>query len=147
MFVLRRGLGHSVLITRGEDGIGLDRAGLWCDAVAFEEALVEGKKREALELYGGDLLEGFYLSGCPGFERWLDGERARLRQQALEAALSLGEEEESAGNLVGALSWLRRAVSSARAAAPRSVRSRSRPRCGFLVATSSSASSFSGRRT
>ena len=40
-----------------------------------------------------------------------DGERERLRQQASEAALSLGEEEESAGNLVGALPWLRRAIS------------------------------------
>jgi serine/threonine-protein kinase len=113
VFVLRRGLGQSVLITRGEDEIGLDRDGFWCDAVAFEEALDEGRREEALRLYGGDLLDGFYLDGCPAFERWLEGERDRLRGRALEAALFLAGEEESAGNLVGALPWYHRARSLA----------------------------------
>ena len=72
VFVLRRGLGQSVLITRGDDEIGLDRDGLWCDAVAFEDALEEGRREEALELNQGELLHGFYLSDCPAFEIRLD---------------------------------------------------------------------------
>ena len=109
VFVLRRGLGQSVLITRGEDEIGLEPAELWCDAVAFDEALDEGRREEALGLYRGDLLDGFYLDDCPAFEHWLEGERNRLRERALEAALFLAREEESVGNLAGALPWYHRA--------------------------------------
>jgi len=109
VFVLRRGLGQSVLITRGEDEIGLDRDGLWCDAVAFEEALDAGRLEEALAIYGGDLLDGFYLDDSPAFQRWLEDERRRLRSRALEASLSLGRGEEEDGNLVGSLTWYHRA--------------------------------------
>lgn len=41
--------------------------------------------REAMDLYGGDLLEGFYVDDAPAFEEWLLVERERLRAQAVDA--------------------------------------------------------------
>lgn len=82
---LRRSLGEEAVLSRGDEEIGLDWGHISCDAAAFKRALETGDQEGALELYGGDLLEGFFLSGCPGFERWLEGERERLRGLAAKA--------------------------------------------------------------
>lgn len=110
VFVLRRALGSEVIVTRGADEVGLDPGHLWCDAAAFEAALEKGDEATALELYGGDLLEGFYISDCLHFERWLEQERARLRERAERAAVKVAEEHEAAGDAVEAIYWLRRAT-------------------------------------
>ncbi|MBA2664412.1 MAG: AAA family ATPase [Bradymonadaceae bacterium] len=44
---------------------------------------------EAVSLYRGDLLEGFYVRDAPEFEEWLAGERERLRQLVLQALHNL----------------------------------------------------------
>jgi len=80
------------LVSRGKEEVGVDRERLWCDALAFEEALELGRTEEGLELYRQDLLEGFHSSGAPGFERWLESERRRLRGLAADAAWRLAEE-------------------------------------------------------
>lgn len=41
--------------------------------------------REAIDLYRGDLLEGFFVDDAPGFEEWLLVERERLRALAIDA--------------------------------------------------------------
>jgi len=110
LYVLRRALGDGVVLTRGADEVGLDPEKFWCDGVAFEALLDQGQGEEALGVYGGDLLVGFYLSGCLEFERWLDGERARLRERAARAAWSLAEGAETSGNAVEAAHWGRRAL-------------------------------------
>ena len=87
----RRSVADGILLGAGDEEIGLDWDRIWCDAVAFEAMLDDGRVQEALELYRGDLLEGFHLSGCPEFERWLDSERRRLKERAAEATWSLAE--------------------------------------------------------
>lgn len=109
VFVLRRALGSGTIVTRGSEELGLDASRLRCDAIDFEEALEAGDRSGALQLYGGELLEGFHLGSCPAFERWIEVERARLRQLALEAALAVADEQEAAGNPVEAAYWVRRA--------------------------------------
>lgn len=104
---LRRSLGPGVLETRGREDVRIDRDELDCDAVAFREALAEEDRERALELYRGDLLEGFHVSGAPGFERWRDRERARLRQAARDAAVELATEAEAPEE---ARRWLKRAL-------------------------------------
>src|SRR5919205_2295256 len=53
--VLRRKLGHDVLRARGDEELGLEWSAIWCDAVAFEEAIAAGRLAAALELYRGEL--------------------------------------------------------------------------------------------
>lgn len=107
---LRQSLGEGVLVGRGNEELGLDPSRLEFDAVEFQRALSGGDLTAALELYRGDLLPGFYLSGCPEWERWLDGERSRLRAMALEAARTLAERCEARGELPMAARWSRRAL-------------------------------------
>ncbi|MFW6193041.1 MAG: BTAD domain-containing putative transcriptional regulator, partial [Gemmatimonadota bacterium] len=104
---LRRSLGPGVIATRGREEVGLADDELWCDAVAFREAIGDESWERALELYRGDLLEGFHVSGVPAFERWMDRERARLREGARDAALAQAEDAETADE---ARLWLQRAL-------------------------------------
>jgi hypothetical protein len=76
---------------------------------AFEQALASGHASEALELYGGHLWDPSDLTECPAFEHWLDGERQRLHELAVGAALTLAQELERDRSFVDAVQWLRRA--------------------------------------
>lgn len=107
---LRRALGEGVLSGRGSEEVGLDPAHFWSDVVAFERALDDGRPEEALQVYRGDLLPGFHVSDAPEFERWLDGERDRLRQRAVTAAWLLADRELAAGRGAAAAHWARTAV-------------------------------------
>src|SRR5216684_1562661 len=64
----------------------------------------------ALDLYRGALLEGFFISDAPEFERWLETERARLQQAAAGAARALAERYESDNDLTRAVRWTRRSI-------------------------------------
>jgi len=110
LHVLRRSLGPDVVISRGDEELGIDREAIWCDVPAFEAALTAGQLEQALTLYGGDLLAGFFLSGVSQFERWLENERTRLRRAAAGAAQALAIRCESAGQMETAIKWARRAV-------------------------------------
>jgi serine/threonine-protein kinase len=96
---LRRSLGEGLVLSRGDEDIGLDREHFSCDAVAFQEALEAEDLEAALDLFQGDLLEGFFLSGCPEFERWVAGERARFRELAAGAAWGLAHQHLGAGRI------------------------------------------------
>jgi TolB-like protein/DNA-binding SARP family transcriptional activator len=106
--VLRRTLGPDAVISRNDDAVGLDWQNLWCDAIAFEEALHAGRLGDAVELYRGELLEGFHVANAPEFERWLDAERARLASRYVKAVETLAAERETAGDFSGAATWWRR---------------------------------------
>lgn len=109
VYVLRGTLGMEAIETHGDGAIGVTDA-VWCDAVAFEAALDAGQVAEAMALYRGYLLDGFFISGAPGFEHWLDGERERLRRRASEAAWALAESRAAEGDHVEAEGWARRAT-------------------------------------
>jgi TolB-like protein/DNA-binding SARP family transcriptional activator len=106
---LRQQLGHAVVLTRGDE-VGLDRAAVWCDATAFEAPVDAQTAAELVALYRGDLLGGLHVSDAPEFERWLDGERRRLRARAADAAWALAAGEEGGGNWGAAVAHARRAV-------------------------------------
>ena len=109
VYVLREALGEDALGPRGDGALGVSDA-VWCDATAFEAALDAGNPAEALALYRGDLLEGFFISEAPEFERWLDGERERLRRRASEGAWNLAEARAVAGDEFEAQRWARQAA-------------------------------------
>ena len=68
VYHLRRSLGAGVLVNRGDDEIGIAPGALWCDVAAFEDALDEGRPGDAMALYRGALLEGFYIAEAGGWE-------------------------------------------------------------------------------
>jgi DNA-binding SARP family transcriptional activator len=107
---LRSELGSGIIVSRGSGEVALDRQRLWCDAAAFEEAHDAADREHALELYRGDLLEGFYLADAAEFERWVEEERARLRRGAAQAATSLAEAGALESDTKTAIQWARRAV-------------------------------------
>src|SRR5437867_4953634 len=110
LHVLRGALGAAVVVTRGDEEIGLDRDQLWCDVVAFDAAIAADRCDEALALYRGDVFEGFFIPGAAEFERWLEAERARLRGAAARAAQTLVRRCTAARDLPGAVDWARLAV-------------------------------------
>ncbi len=111
---LRRSLGDGAIEGRGTEEIRLDTGSVRCDAVAFDDAVDERRHADAVELYGGELLAGFFISGAVEFEQWLDLERARLRRRAVEAAWALAGECNAAGNASLAAHWARHAAALVR---------------------------------
>ena len=71
LHVVRDALGADAVTSRGDEEIGLDFAEVSCDVPGFERAHGNGQLEEALDLYRGALLEGFFIFG-----------RARLRALA-----------------------------------------------------------------
>ena len=111
---IRRELGNGVVVTRGEEEVGIDREALWVDAAAFEEACHAGRLDEALTLYRGDFLHGLFVSDTgPELERQIDEQRARFRVMARQAAWGLAEERRAAGDRIPAAELARRAASLA----------------------------------
>jgi DNA-binding SARP family transcriptional activator/tetratricopeptide (TPR) repeat protein len=110
LYYLRQSLGDGVVLGRGDEEVAIDDERLWSDVGAFELALGEERAEEALELYRGELLAGFYVTGAPEFERWLADRREALRRQACAAAWQLAERMGSEGNAAAAGHWAHRTM-------------------------------------
>ena len=110
LYVLREALGPAALVSQGNEEVGLDFTAVRCDVVDFDRMIESGHMSEALELYRGQLLEGFFISDAPDFERWLETARAQLQAAAARAAGALVERYETRGNLTSAVHWARRAT-------------------------------------
>lgn len=119
VYHLRRSLGRDAILSRGNDELGVNPAHLWCDVVAFDEAMQDGDAGAALALYRGDLLTGFFLPDAPDWERWLEDERARLRERASAGAWTLAEAAAAAGAATEAATWGRQSVALALGDEPR----------------------------
>lgn len=110
LYVLRRELGD-VVVTCGDEVIGVNDRRLWCDVIAFDHAIDAGDRARALALYRGELLAGFHVARALEFERWLEGARARLAARAAAAAWGLVDHEQRRGDLASAAEWARRLLS------------------------------------
>ena len=101
-----RTLDDRLVVTQGDEEVGIVPGMLSCDVVAFDQAIEQGELATAVERYNGPFLNGFFLNDCPEFERWVEGERVRLNGLAAEAAWKLAEAEPVPA---AAVSWARRA--------------------------------------
>jgi DNA-binding SARP family transcriptional activator len=110
---LRHHLGPGVVVGRGGEEVGLEAGRLRCDVVELEAALDRDAAADALALYHGDLLPGFFISEALDFERWLEGERSRLRARVVDAALGLSAQRAAAGMTEEAVRWARWAMAQA----------------------------------
>ncbi len=109
---LRRELGEGIIATRGEGEIGLEPGVVSIDVREFERACEGGRSADAVALYRGDFLDGFFLShAAQAFEHWVDEQRARLRGMAARAAWAVAATRRAAGDVSGAVDMARRAAS------------------------------------
>ncbi len=107
----------SVLVARGHRDVGLEPAVITTDVAAFERATQAAARpatppdeqahllAEAVQVYNGPLLPGFY-------ETWALTERDRLAGAYLRALHHLARYHEQAGNPEAAIEFARRAVSA-----------------------------------
>jgi len=108
MVRLRRALGagrRQALVAQG-DTIALNPAAIRVDVVEFERLVRRGTAdalQGAVALYQGPLLDGLRIA-APAFEEWLEGERARLHEQALVALRRLLARHGRTGPLDAAIS-------------------------------------------
>ncbi len=108
---LRRTLGDTIVITRGDEEIGVDRSVLRCDALEFVSECDAGNHERAMALYRGDFLDGFFVSDAAvELQSWIEGERAELRRRAAACAWSLAGQHRDRGDRAGAGRWARKAA-------------------------------------
>lgn len=110
LYFLRSHLGADAILTRGSLDVGVNPDRLWFDAWAFEAAARDGRAADALDLFGGAFLPGFFVTGAAPFEEWLEERRAWYQKTAVRAALSVSEGHESQGHLAEAVHASRRAL-------------------------------------
>ena len=103
-------LGAEVVVSRGDEDIALAPELIWCDAAVFTSAADSGFLMQALQLYRGELMPGFHMTGCVEFDQWLDGERAVARERAAAAAWALAQRFESENQFSDAAGMARRAI-------------------------------------
>ena len=108
LYFLRQALGDEVIVGRGDEELAIAEVGFSSDVAGFEQTMASGDFAGAVDLYGGDLLEGYYVSQAPEFERWLDQERTRLRDRAAGAVKALTDEAERKGDVERAAGWAQR---------------------------------------
>jgi DNA-binding SARP family transcriptional activator len=102
--VLRRALGADAILSTGEE-LRFNPEAVSCDVVAFEEALSQGAREQAVALYAGPFLDGFFLDDAAEFERWADRERDRLAASCAKALEGLAAGVEAEGDWVAAARW------------------------------------------
>ena len=106
---LRRSLGPEAIRTHA-DWVEVDTGLVSCDAAELMTAWEEGHWADAADLYGGELLPGYFDNGPSAeLEHWLDATRVVIRTAAAESAWKMAEARESAGDGTGAVVWARRA--------------------------------------
>jgi serine/threonine-protein kinase len=110
LHALRRLLGSGAVATRGDDDVAVAPEALWCDAAEFTAAADGGRLARALELYKGELMPGFHVTGCAEYARWLDDERAAARDRAAAAAWAMAQQHEQNRRNTHAGEMARRAV-------------------------------------
>ncbi len=105
---VRRALGEDALVGRFAEEVGIQPAHWSCDVWEFEDSLERGAFADAMALYRrGEWLEGFHIPDASALEHWIDGERDRFRRRAVEAALTLADQAERAGEGAAAAEHLR----------------------------------------
>lgn len=109
LHAIRHALGDDVILTAGDDFVGVATGRIVCDAIAFEDDVAAKRHEQALARCAGELMEGFHVNDAPRFERWLDGQRQRQRELSLAAAWAHADELRGRSDIAGALSAARRA--------------------------------------
>lgn len=109
LYLVRKELDEDAIVVTG-DTVRLNPAIVGSDLADFRSALASESYEEALEAYRGPFLDGFFPEGSEPFERWIADQRASLKREAAQAAWTLVERAEAAGEMHEAVRWARRAL-------------------------------------
>lgn len=105
---VRKTLGSEAIQSRGTTDLAADPSVTGCDVLEFEAHLAAGRLREAVAIYQGPFLPGFYLRETPELEHWIEDRRATLARRCAEALERLAREARADGRLEAAVDWWRR---------------------------------------
>jgi len=110
IYSLKRDLGAESLVL-GREELAINPVAMTSDVEDFKAALARGDRGAAVELYTGPFLDGVFISGAAGFERWAEDERTRLTRDVELALEALAAEAANRGDHAGAVQrWQRLAT-------------------------------------
>lgn len=122
LFVLRKVVAPYLVVTRDtvtfnpqssyrlDVEVFLDKLATANVASAGGEHAVLAALREAIDLYEGEFLEGFFVPGASLFEEWVLTERERLHGLAIEALYRLAGDCAHVGDTAAAITYLNRVL-------------------------------------
>lgn len=106
--VIRKALGEGAVLVEGDE-LRLAPEVVSCDVWRFEAALAAGDLEQAVRLYAGPFLDGFFVGGdALEFEGWAASERRRLGRAYVGALERLAERAIAAGEPRRAAEWWNR---------------------------------------
>src|SRR2546425_6498777 len=82
LHVLRDALGDDVVVTRGDEDVGIQADRLWCDVAAFDRAVAAGQGGEGLGVDRGGPLGGVFISRAARIRRRVGGGGGPVAQGA-----------------------------------------------------------------
>jgi TolB-like protein/DNA-binding SARP family transcriptional activator/Tfp pilus assembly protein PilF len=107
VYRINQAVGEEAIVAMGDE-LRLNSDVISSDVADFERAAESGDHERAAAIYAGPLLDGVNLVDGTEFERWLDGERARLARAYEEVLDALAQAAESRGAAADAVTWWRR---------------------------------------
>jgi serine/threonine-protein kinase len=107
IWLLERDLGVQAIL-RDSTLLRLNTEVISSDVAEFESALAQRELDLAESRYGGQFLDGFYLTDAPEFELWVEGERTRLAGHYLELLEQLARRATDREDHHGAVQWWRK---------------------------------------
>jgi len=110
LLYLQRSLGETPDLFSGRKTLRLLPDLVEHDVHAFESALASGRTEEAVEVYRGPFLDGFFLNGAEEFESWVTERREHFAHRYLRALDELAVQATERGEYDRTLEWRRRAV-------------------------------------
>ncbi len=106
---LRRTLGEDAIVTRGDEGVGVNPRAIQCDMPAFLAGVRAGQADVALALYRGEFLTGLILDEAPAFDQWCASRRHDLARLAGEVAAHAAQQAVARGEWTEAMARARQA--------------------------------------
>ncbi len=109
LFTLRHEYQENIFITT-KSVVRLNPRAVTADHEEFAAAFDRGAFAEAVALYQGMFLDGFYLAGLSEFERWVEAKRGLLAWRYQQAMEALAAAAAAAGDTHAVVMWWRRVV-------------------------------------
>jgi DNA-binding SARP family transcriptional activator len=109
LYGLKTTLGAKAVIAVG-DSLHLNPDVIRSDVSKFHDALERGDLKDAIQIYAGPFLDGFFIRNTNGFEYWAERERQRLAACQTVALTALATESKESGDFADSAIWWKRLV-------------------------------------